>query len=117
PQTNPASPAVFLLSCFAGEPVSRTERLTNSLKTDSLYVFQGCLPLPLKLFPVYRWVFAVSKMLNFVTLGCCSDASRVGQRPQPTYHKCLEVFAALSRSTSAPIPPCPKTAGFPGESQ
>ena len=50
PQTNPASPAV----------------LTNSLKTYSVYVYRGCFPLPLKLFPVYQFFLAVAILLaNF----------------------------------------------------
>jgi hypothetical protein len=70
PQTNPASPAVLL---------------SHKPKFMCVSSIRDVLPLPVNLFPVYRWVFAVSKMLNFVTLGCCSDASRVGQRPQRFY--------------------------------
>jgi len=66
PQTNPASPAV----------------LTNSQKTYSVYVFQGCLPLPLKLFPVYQFFLAVACMYKrTLVLGFMSPLSRVGQRP------------------------------------
>ena len=98
PQTNPASPAV----------------LSYSVKNWFGLRLSRIFPLPLKLFPVYRWDFAVSKMLNFVTLGFCSDASRVGQRTKPLYYRRLAIFAALNRSIAAPIPPRAKAAGFLG---
>ena len=99
PQTSPASPAVLL---------------SHKQKFMGFASIRDVLPLPVNLFPVYRWVFAVSKMLNFVTLGCCSDASRVGQRPQPLYRNTL---ATPLRCIAAPIPPCLRTAGFLGESR
>ena len=103
PQTNPASPAVLL---------------SHKQKFMGFASIRDVLPLPVNLFPVYRWVFAVSKMLNFVTLGCCSDASRVGQRPQSLYHRDSGNFGGIEpRSIAAPIPPRPRTAGFLGESR
>ena len=102
PQTNPASPAVF----------------QQTVKNWFDLCLSRMLPLPLKLFPVYQlFCAAVCGCKRTLVLGSMSPLSRVGQQPQPLYHMHLEIFAALNRSTSDPVPPSPRTAGFLGESR
>ncbi len=55
PQTNPASHAVLL---------------SHKPKVDAFCVFQGWIPLPFQLFPVYRFCCAASTGLNFARIGC-----------------------------------------------
>jgi hypothetical protein len=43
-------------------------------------------PLPLVLFPVYRF-FCAASLTGLRSLGCLIHASRVGQRPQLLYRK------------------------------
>jgi hypothetical protein len=87
PQTNPASPAV----------------LVNNQKIIQLMSSRDVLPLPLQLFPVYQLFLAVFDWCQkTLVLGFMS---RVGQRPQSSYHETLAVFTASSRSIAAPIPP------------
>jgi hypothetical protein len=90
PQTNPASPAV----------------LVNNQKIIQLTSSRDVLPLPLQLFPVYQLFFAVFGWCQkTLVLGFMSPLSRVGQRPQSSYHKTLAFFTASSRSIAASIPP------------
>ena len=81
PQTNPASPAVLY------------HKQTNICL---FYVFQGSLPLPLQLFPVYHLFLAAEYWCRrTLVLGFMSPLSRVGQRPQALYHKFVGDFRGI----------------------
>lgn len=103
PQTNPASPAVLL---------------SHKQMFMGFASIRDVLPLPVNLFPVYQLFLAVFCWCRkTLVLGFMSPLSRVGQRPQSSYHKTLAIFAASSRSIAAPIPPCAEASGFLGGSQ
>jgi hypothetical protein len=57
-------------------------------------------PLPLVLFPVYRF-FCAASLTGLRSLGCLIHASRVGQRPPLFYHKQLFVSAKSQRILAA----------------
>jgi hypothetical protein len=95
PQTNPASPAVLL---------SRKQMLMPFMS------IRDVLTLPVNLFPVYQlFLAAFCGCRKTLVLGFMSPLSRVGQRPQSLYRKSLTISL---RCIAAPIPPCPRTAGF-----